>query len=147
MRFWPDPQVVDAEVPWLPMLAAAGTERGGAALWVAIFGVVAGWTLLETAIGGIHALVDRLERNLDDLPTFLRPRGGGMEPWQRAAVSLAVLGAAGLLARMGIIDLVKRGYGALSWGFILLVALPLLVVGTARILLAWRRERQGRTAL
>jgi uncharacterized membrane protein YkvI len=134
MRFWPNPGVVDADVPWIPMLTAVG-ERwgGGTGLWIWIFGVVAGWTLLETAVGGIHALVDRLERNLGDLPPFLRPAGGEMLPWQRSAAALVVLTGASLLARLGIIDLVKQGYGALSWGFILFMALPLLVVGTLRM--------------
>jgi len=134
MRFWPDPGVVDADVPWIPMLTAVSERSGGRDLWLWVFGVVAGWTLLETAVGGVHALVDRLERNLDDLPGFLRPSGGVMLPWQRAAAALAVLTGASLLARLGIIDLVKQGYGALSWGFILLMAVPLLVVGSFRLL-------------
>lgn len=141
MRFWPEPAVVDAEVPWIPMLEAAGGHWGPSGGWLVVFGVVAGWTLLETAVGGVHALVDRLERNLHDLPAFLRPRSGAMEPWQRAALAVGILTAATLLARLGIIDLVRRGYGLLSWGFILFMAVPLLVVGSLRLFLGPREEQ------
>jgi uncharacterized membrane protein YkvI len=134
MRFWPDPAVFGAEVPWLPILETAGAGRGGAALWTAIFGVVAGWTLLDTAVGNAHALVDRVEQNLTDLPRRLQPRAGAFTPAQRALFSTAVLGAATLLARFGIIDLVARGYGLLSWGFIALLAFPLLTVGVVRLI-------------
>lgn len=132
MRFWPDPAVFGAEVPWLAMLEIAGAGRGGA-LWTVLFGFVAGWTLLDTAVGNAHALVDRVEHNLSDLPQRLRPKAGSFTPAQRALFSTAVLGVATVLARFGIIDLVARGYGALSWGFIALLALPLLTVGVVRI--------------
>lgn len=140
MRFWPDPAILGAEVPWLPLLERASAGRGGPALWTAVFGLVAGWTLLDTAVGNAHALVDRVEQNLGDLPRRLRPRSGSFSPAQRALIATAVLGVATLLARFGIIDLVARGYGALAWGFILLLALPLLTVGV------WRIARGSTTA-
>jgi uncharacterized membrane protein YkvI len=127
MRFWPDEDIFHAEVPWLPMLETAG--GGWAPLWIVIFGVVVGWTLLETAVGVIHAVVDRLERNLGDLPRRWRPASGTFQPWQRAALSLGVLILSVLLAQFGIIALVAEGYGALAWAFIGLLALPLLTVG------------------
>ena len=131
MRFWPGEGVFGAEVPWLPMLEAAG--GGWAQLWIVIFGLVVGWTLLETAVGVIHAVVDRLERNLGDLPRRWRPASGSFQPWQRAALSFGILALSMLLARFGIIDLVAKGYGTLAWGFIVLLALPLLTVGVVRI--------------
>lgn len=42
LRFWPDPLVIDAEVPWLPMLTADAEGRGDAGLWIGLFGIVAG---------------------------------------------------------------------------------------------------------
>ena len=136
LRFWPDPAVIDAEVPWLVMLERAAGGKAAAAVWAALFGVVAGWTLLETAVGGIHALVDRIDRNLGDLPAAVRPSGGRLSDMARVVLSLAVLSAALLLSRIGIIDLVAKGYGMLAWGFIVLLAIPLLTVGVWRILTA-----------
>ncbi len=137
IRFWPDPGVVEAEVPWLVMLGRASGGGGAETAVTVLFGVVAGWTLLETAVGGIHALVDRLDRNLDDLPTGLRPAGGRFTDGARTALSIAVLAGALLLSRVGIIDLVAKGYGMLAWGFLALLALPLLTVGV------WRIARSG----
>ncbi len=138
LRF-PHPSVVDAEVPWLRLIDAAADGRaGGAALWTAIFGLVVGWTLIETAVGSIHALVHRVERNLDDLPARWRPAAGKLSPQQKAATAVLVLAAAAGLSTIGIIDLVARGYGAMAWGFIVLILLPLLVVVPYR---AWTAAR------
>ena len=139
MRFWPNPAVFDADVPWLPMLAAGAEGRGGATLWFAVFGVVAGWTLLETAVGSVHALVDRIDHNLGDLPARLRPRSGRIEPWQRTVLSLVVLLVAAGLSTFGVIDLVARGYGMLAWGFVFLMVLPLFLVGGWKVIRAGSR--------
>ena len=137
LRF-PQSSVMDAEVPWLPMITSAADGRAGeAALWIAIFGLVAGWTLIETAVGSIHALLRRVERNLDDLPRRWRPASGRLTRGQKALTAVGVLVAAAGLSTFGIIDLVARGYGTLAWGFIALVVLPLFVV------VPWRSMRAG----
>lgn len=128
LRF-PHASVMEAEVPWLQLIGIAADGRaGGAALWIAIFGLVAGWTLIETAVGSIHALLHRVERNLGDLPRRWRPASGELTPRQKALTAVLVLAAAAGLSTIGIIDLVARGYGTLAWGFIALIVLPLFVV-------------------
>ena len=128
LRF-PHSSVMEAEVPWLRLIGTAADGRaGGAALWIAIFGLVAGWTLIETAVGSIHALLHRVERNLGDLPRRWRPASGALTPRQKALTAVLVLAAAAGLSTIGIIDLVARGYGTLAWGFIALIVLPLFVV-------------------
>ena len=120
--------MLDAEIPWLVMLEGAG---GG---WViAIYGVVVGWTLVETSVGSLHALVDRIDKNLDDLPAGLARRLESLSAVQRATIAGAFLVIAMALSRVGIIDLVATGYGLLAWGFIGLLAIPLLTVGVYRI--------------
>ena len=133
MRFWPDERVFGAEVPWIPMLQTAAGSN--APIWLSVFGIVAGWTLLETAVGSIHAVVDRLEANLEDLPAAWRPPSGRFRRWQRTAIFVGMLAAATLLSRFGIIALVDKGYGLMAWGYILLMAIPLLTIGVVRI---WR---------
>ncbi len=128
LRF-PHASVMEAEVPWLRLIGTAADGRaGGAALWIALFGLVAGWTLIETAVGSIHALLHRVERNLGDLPRHWRPASGELTPRQKALTAVLVLAAAAGLSTIGIIDLVARGYGTLAWGFIALIMLPLFVV-------------------
>src|SRR5699024_2304295 len=54
-------KVFDAYIPWLQMLDGYG-------LWVTIlFGLVVGWTLIETATGMIHAFIDRVNYNLEEV--------------------------------------------------------------------------------
>ncbi|MGH9381220.1 MAG: YkvI family membrane protein [Thermoanaerobaculia bacterium] len=131
LAFYPSAEVLDAPVPWLPMLR----QVGGGGLLV-LFGVVMGWTLLETSVGLIHALLDRIDRNRRRRLTRL----------QSVLLGVGVLLLAALLSRVGIIALVARGYSFMGYLLIALFALPLLTVGTFRILKPqWRPElRIGR---
>lgn len=158
LGFYPDSRVLDAPVPWLPMLASVG---GGPLL--AAFGVVIGWTLLETSVGMIHAVLHRIESNLpgadgtagvpgrtdgrraeaaagptpeeEPPPREGGGRGGGegLGRLGKGLIGAGVLAAAALLSRVGIVTLVAEGYSLMAYGFIALFALPLLTVGTLRI--------------
>ena len=137
LAFYPMPRVLDAPVPWLPMLAAAG---GGGL--VAVYGAVMGWTLLETSVGMIHAILDRadtaLRRASVDGSEPATPDGeeSGLSPLQRGLIGAGVLAGAALLSRVGIVALVAEGYTYMAYGFIALFALPLLTVGAWRVLAA-----------
>lgn len=147
LAFYPMPRVLDAPVPWLPMLATAG----GSAL-VAVYGAVMGWTLLETSVGMIHALLDRADAALEraseavsgrqeDEPFVWMPRdggsdedGAGLSPIQRGLIGAGVLAAAAILSRVGIVALVAQGYTYMAYGFIALFAIPLLTIGIYRVI-------------
>ncbi|HWM28388.1 MAG TPA: hypothetical protein VNQ14_08010 [Woeseiaceae bacterium] len=126
MGFYPDEGVFDAAVPWLEMLT-------GEAAWViVIFGIVVGWTLIETATGMIYALVARVDQNLIDANR--RP----MSRRSDGAIAVVTLVLALLLAQVGIIDLVAKGYTAMGYAMIVVFAVPLLIRGTYLIV-----TRQG----
>jgi uncharacterized membrane protein YkvI len=118
MGFYPRDDIFGATVPWLEMLSGQGA-------WVVVvFGIVVGWTLVETATGMIYALVARVNQNLLDIER--RPmsrRLGGL-----IAVGTLLLALA--LAQVGIIDLVAKGYTAMGYAMIAVFAVPLLVRGT-----------------
>src|SRR5699024_7459009 len=118
MGLYPQKGIFDASVPWLEML-------GPEAAWVmVVFGVVVGWTLIETATGMIYALVARVDQNLLDLDRRpLSRRASG-------AVAVVTLLLALVLAQVGIIDLVSKGYTAMGYAMIAVFAVPLLVRGT-----------------
>ncbi len=146
MAFYPDPRVLEAPVPWLRMLAETG---GGPA--VVAFGVVMGWTLLETSVGLIHALLDRIDRDLrvggmtappgaagaaassSGTRPAAQPDARGLSRLQSGLLGAGILAAAALLSRFGIIALVARGYAFMGYLFIALFALPLLTVGVLRV--------------
>jgi uncharacterized membrane protein YkvI len=78
----------------------------------------------------IHAIVDRIAVNLAETGRSPLSRG------QVGALTVTVLVLAALLSRLGLIELVARGYTAMAYGFLLLFALPLLTVGVYRIVRA-----------
>jgi uncharacterized membrane protein YkvI len=122
MSFYRDARVVAAEVPWLVMLRGAGDD------WLlVVYAVVIVWTLIETSVGMIHAIVDRIAVNLRELG---RPP---LSPGQVALLTVAVLLVAAVLSRLGLIALVAQGYTLMAYGFLLFFALPLCTVGLARI--------------
>ncbi|MFS8533314.1 MAG: hypothetical protein FWJ91_16315, partial [Sphaerobacter thermophilus] len=89
-----------------------------------VFGIVVGWTLIETATGVIYALLARVNQNLVDL---------GRKPLSRranGAISVVALLLALVLARVGIIDLIAKGYTAMGYAMIAVFALPMLIRGT-----------------
>lgn len=122
LAFHQNPEVFDAPVPWLVMLESAGGP------WlVIVFALVMGWTLLETSIGLIHALLERVEHNLGN-PKKEIPRP------VRGLLGAGILIAAATLSQIGIIALVAKGYTLMGYLFIALFALPLLTTGLARLL-------------
>jgi uncharacterized membrane protein YkvI len=125
--FYPDPEILDAEVPWLVMLQ----RRAGAGI-TALYAVVVLWTLVETCIGLLHAFTDRIDANLRERK---RPT---LSPRSVALITTTALVAAALLSRVGLIALVAQGYTLMAYAFLALFVLPLLTVGVWRILRAPR---------
>lgn len=118
MGFYPDPKVLEAPLPWLAMLQGHG-------FWVTVvFGILVGWTLFATAIGLIHATLQRVSQNLVD---FGRAPLGRRSSGLITALTLVI---AILLARVGIIDLVAKGYTAGAYAMIAILGIPLLIRGT-----------------
>jgi uncharacterized membrane protein YkvI len=123
LGFYPDPEVLGAQVPWLVML-----EQTDGGWLVALFAVVVLWTLVETSVGMIHAITERISVNLVELGR------APLSSRQAGALTMVVLLAAALLSRVGLIALVAQGYTLMAYGFLALFALPLLTVGVRRIL-------------
>lgn len=114
MAYYPSGDVVGASVPWLKMLEPFGH------FYVVIFGIVVGWTLVETATGIIHAFIGRIEADM------LQTTGKNLSGKKKAMISIVALLAAMLLAQVGIIDLIAKGYSYMAYAMILFYAIPLL---------------------
>lgn len=115
MAYYPDKGVLDSTVPWLRMLEAYSP------FLIAIFGIVVGWTLIETATGMIHAFISRIE-------TEAEQKGTPLKKITKALISLAALIASLILAQVGIIDLVAKGYTFMAYAMIAVYAVPLLLL-------------------
>lgn len=128
MAFYPSPAVIEAEVPWLAMLS----QVGGPVL-VTVYAIVVIWTLVETATGLVHAILDRIDVGLQSAQ---RP---ALKPAVRALATVALLVIALALSRFGVVALVAQGYGTMAYFFFALYALPLLTVGVVKIFRPARR--------
>lgn len=97
-------------------------------LWFAVvFQVILFGTFIETGAGITHSINERVASVLED-------RGAAFPSWARLLLSLGALTIAVFLAlRIGIIDLIASGYGALSYALIAVMVLPLLTIGLWKI--------------
>ncbi len=126
MCFYGDNTIVGADVatPWTQMIVAAD---GGTAL-LALFSLVMGWTLIETATGCIHMIIDRFDVALEEKGKHK------LSDKKRGLVTMLTLTAALVLSRIGVVTLIEQGYSLLSYGFILFYLLPTLFIGGYKII-------------
>ena len=118
MCFYPNPDVLGASVPWLAMMQGTAGP-----VVIAIFGIVMGWTLIETSTGIIHAALERVNNGLKEAH---KPPMTGK---QQAILTIIVLVGSMVLSKVGIIDLIATVYNALSYAFLAIYVLPLITVG------------------
>ena len=115
------PEILGRPVPANHLLEVLGSRTFQVVFQVMLFG-----TLIETGSGLIHAFNERLAETL-------QRSGRAMPRAARPAIDLGLLGGGGALARVGIVELIAKGYGTITWAFVLLVIVPLLTVGTWQI--------------
>ena len=91
-----------------------------------MFQVMLFGTLIESGAGLIHALNERIDG-------LARERGGNLPDWSRAAIAVGFLVIASGLAPLGLMDLIARGYGTLTWAFIALYVVPIVTWGALKV--------------
>jgi uncharacterized membrane protein YkvI len=122
------PEILNAEVPsyWL-------ITRLGIPGFLAIFLIVLFVTIIQTGVGVLQGLNERLDT------WYVEKRGRSLDPSIHALVAGGALGASLLLANVGIINLVAKGYGTIAWGFMIVYSIPVLTLGVLKI------RRKGRS--
>lgn len=84
--------------------------------------------LLETGIGGINAITERVAAAYESRRASELPR------WAYFAITLAiVLGSGIAAARVGLIDLIASGYGSFAYVMLAVFIVPLLTIGIYRL--------------
>jgi len=76
--------------------------------------------------GFIHSVNQRLQPGLE-------AKGKKLARWQRPVVALVLLLIALGISTFGLINLIAKGYGAASWGFLAVFILPLVTIGIYKI--------------
>ncbi len=106
----------------LPITILLNTLRGAEFL-IYLFPIVLFGTFIETGAALIHGVNERLDQAFAE-------RSIRMPRWMRPAVALAILFIAVVMAdAIGLTSLVSRGYGSITWGFLLVYVLPVLTYG------------------
>ena len=123
MGFYPSDKVLSAPVPWVVMMQSC---NAGSFMYI-FFGIVMGWTLIETATGIIHAMLTRIDKSLEER------HGGQLSRTQKGGLTIGILIASMGMAQIGIIDLIAKGYNALAYAFIAIFLIPLFTVGVYKI--------------
>lgn len=125
------PAVMDAPVTSDFLMQQLGFPWLQVIFYIVVFG-----TLVETGTAFIHAANERIAQGY-------RERGQTIRPWMRLAVAVTAMVFAVLLAgKIGLIDLIAKGYGTLTWVFILIFVIPVCTLGAWRIF----RAPAGNTA-
>ena len=117
---WPD--ILDAAVPADYMMQRLDFGWLEILFYVVVFG-----TFVETGTALIHALNDRIALRFEAVDRH-------MPQWLRPAIAAAVLLlAVGLATGFGIVALIARGYGTLTWAVILVYVVPLVTLGIVKM--------------
>ena len=115
------PSIADETVPANVLLELLGSRTFQVVFQVVLFG-----TLIETGISMVHGVNERIAGAYAE-------RRRVMPPLLRPAVAIGLLLTGALLARVGIIDLIARGYGTITWFFLAVFVVPVLTVGVWKI--------------
>ena len=111
------PDILTRPVPANYLLEALGSRPIQLAFQVVLFG-----TLIETGTGLIHAVNERIA-------AVYREKGRSMPDRLRPLTALALLVGGSALASFGLIELIARGYGTLTWLFLVVFVVPILTWG------------------
>jgi uncharacterized membrane protein YkvI len=116
------PAIAREPVPALLIVSRIGSRAFSLLFQIALF-----ITLVKTGVGLLHALNERIaaaySARRSRMPAALRP-----------VASLAILAFALFLAdRFGIVALVARGYGTITYAFLVIYVLPVMTIGLWRV--------------
>ncbi len=115
------PAILGEAVPANFLLDTLGSRVFQLTFQVVLFG-----TLIETGTGMIHAVNERVAARF-------RERGYELPRYGRPALAVALLTVGAFVASFGLIDLIARGYGTLTWFFLVVFVIPVLTIGVWKI--------------
>ena len=113
------PQIISETVPVNTVLEKIGWRPFKFIFQIVLFG-----TFIETGVGLIHGFNERILSVKPDL----------LDSW-RAAIGIFLLLISIFFAnQIGLISLIAKGYGALTWGYWIIFVIPVVTIGLKKIL-------------
>ncbi|MFB0564508.1 MAG: hypothetical protein ACETWK_02375 [Candidatus Aminicenantaceae bacterium] len=124
------PAVLPQEVPAVFVLKKAGSPILLITFQIVLFG-----TLIETGTGFIHAVNERIQ-------SALQAKGKSFPRWLRPLVASVLLISGIGISTFGLINLIAKGYGSISWGFLVIFIIPLMTLGLYKIIKKnWKTQK------
>jgi|TARA_B110000196_G_C21147448_1_gene667462 uncharacterized membrane protein YkvI len=115
------PAIAEETVPVNLMLEALGSRSFQILFQLVLFG-----TLIETGTGMIHGVNERFAETFKEMgkefPIFARP-----------LIAIVLLVIATMMAQFGLKDLIAKGYGTMTWIFLVVFLIPLLTYGVWKL--------------
>ncbi len=115
------PAIIDEKLPVYAVIAGLGMP-----FLLAVYGIALCGTIIQTGVGMLQGVNERLDCWL------IEKNGSGLSRLSRAGIAGFAVVASLLLAQLGIVALVAKGYSLLSMGFMLVFVLPVMTVGLWR---------------
>ena len=116
------PAVLDQSLPTYWML-----QQLGLPMLLLVYVVVLFGTIAQTGVGMLQGLNERLD-------SWWQERcGHSLSPKVHSTIAVTAVLASLLLAKVGIITLVAKGYGSIAWFSLTIFVVPLLTIGLWKI--------------
>ena len=116
------PEILSESIPVNYLLSTLGLPA-----FMLVFQIILFGTFIETGVGLIHGFNERVAG-------VYREKSKAMPRSLRAGIAIIFLIIAIFIAeKVGIVSLIAKGYGALTWGYMLAFVTPVLTIGVYKI--------------
>ncbi len=116
------PEILNEAIPVYWMLVQMGMT-----VLMVLFSVMLFGTFIETGAGMLQGINDRIDGYLAEA------RNTSLSPLMRAVIAVSAILLSAGLSLFGITSLIAKGYGTMSWGFLVVYVIPLMTVGIYRM--------------
>jgi uncharacterized membrane protein YkvI len=116
------PDIIEESIPINYLLGTLGFPT-----FMLVFQVILFGTFIETGVGLIHGFNERVAG-------VYKEQSKKMPRYLRAVIAIIILIVSIFIAdTVGIVSLIAKGYGALTWGYMLAFVIPVLTIGLYKI--------------
>jgi uncharacterized membrane protein YkvI len=115
------PEILTVPVPTNYILGVLGSPFFQITFQIVLFG-----TLIETGTGFIFAVTERIN-------SVYKEKGEIMPTKITTTFTIVLLVAGALIAQYGLIGLIAKGYGTITWGFFAFYVVPVCTIGIWKI--------------
>lgn len=117
--FYPD--ILSVPVPTNYILGILGSSFFQIVFQIVLFG-----TLIETGTGFIFAVTQRIE-------SVYQEKGKNMPTSLNVGLIIILLVIGAIIAQFGLIGLIAKGYGTITWGFFIFYIIPIMTIGVWKV--------------